>query len=71
MKEIEEFLIEQIEDYKEEREEIGERIKECRKDIEYEEDILEDIENFNLYDGIVEGLSIALQKIKEVESMKM
>ena len=65
---LKEFIIEQINDYKEQFEEVKTWIQECREDLEYQEDILEDIEEMNLYEGIGEGLAIALQKIKELEN---
>lgn len=68
MNELKEFILEQMKDYKEEWEEIKDRIQSCREDIEYQEDILEDIEELNLMEGIIEGFHVVLGKIKEMES---
>lgn len=70
MNELKEFILEQIEAYKEERDEIKDRVQECREDLEYQEDILEDLEELNLLEGIIEGLIIVQGKIKEMESNK-
>lgn len=70
MNELKEFILEQIEAYKEERNEIKDRVQECREDLEYQEDILEDLEDLNLLEGIIEGLLIVQGKIKEMESNK-
>lgn len=68
MNELKEFISEQMTDYKEEWEEIKARVQECREDLEYQEDILEDLEELNLLEGIIEGLLIVQGKIKEMES---
>jgi len=68
MNELKEFILEQVEAYKEERDEIKDRVQECREDLEYQEDILEDLEELNLLEGIIEGLLIVQGKIKEMES---
>lgn len=68
MNELKEFILDQMKDYKEEWEEIKDRIQSCREDIEYQEDILEDIEELNLMEGIIEGFHVVLGKIKEMES---
>lgn len=70
MNELKEFISEQMEAYKEERDEIKDRVQECREDIEYQEDILEDLEELNLLEGIIEGLLIVQGKIKEMENTK-
>ena len=70
MKELKEFILDQINDYREEFQEIRDRINECREDLEYQEDILEDIEDMNLIEGIIEGLHVALGKINEMEVSK-
>ena len=70
MKELKEFIMDQINDYREEFQEIRDRINECREDLEYQEDILEDIEDMNLIEGIIEGLHVALGKINEMEVSK-
>lgn len=70
MKELKEFIMDQINDYREEFQEIRDRINECREDLEYQENILEDIEDMNLIEGIIEGLHVALGKINEMEVSK-
>lgn len=70
MNELKEFILEQMEDYKEERDEIKDRVQECREDIEYQEDILEDLEELNLLEGIIEGFHVVLGKIKQMEETK-
>lgn len=67
LNELKEFILSQITDYKEEFEEVKTRYQEHREDIEYQEDVLEDLEEMNLLEGIVEGLHVALGKIKELE----
>lgn len=68
MNELKEFIAEQMQAYKEKRNEIQTRVEECREDIEYQEDILCDLEELNLLEGIVEGLAIALEKLKKIEN---
>jgi hypothetical protein len=70
MNELKEFIAEQMEAYKEENDEIQARVQECREDIEYQEDILEDLEELNLLEGIIEGLLIVSGKIKEMKNPK-
>lgn len=61
MEELKQFIIEKMDEYKEKHEEL----------FFTEESMLEqsaeDMDDLMLYEGIIEGLAIALQKLKELE----